>query len=382
MGQVGEPWVGVSCGQAADLTDYLAFVINTPYQVRGSNALSTMLSFSPKNITKELLAELPDRSRKVLIDRFGLAPKGESRTLDAIGKEYGITRERIRQIENHGLAAVRDSDAYSSHSASLEELKKAITALGGVLSEETILGEVSKGSADQNHIVFLLTVGHHFNDRRENNDYKDRWHTDEGLADQVESALSGLYEALEPSRLVPEGEFLDLFLKFLKQEGVKARPPEVLSRWLLISKRIGRNPLGEWGRMDSPHVRIKNTRDFAYLTLKRHGSPMHFTEVAKGIEKLFGKEAHPATTHNELIKDGRFVLVGRGLYALKEWGYEPGVVRDVIRDILKREGPLTREEIVDRVKRERYVKDATIAVNLQSGTFTRLADGRYSISQK
>ena len=374
--------MGVSCGQASDLTDYLAFVINKPYQERGSIASSTMLSFSPKNTTKELLAELPDRSRKVLIDRFGLAPKGESRTLDAIGKEYGITRERIRQIENHGLAAVRDSDAYSSHAASLEELKKAITALGGVLSEETILAEMAKGSAEQNHIVFLLTVGHHFNDRRENNDYKDRWHTDESLADQVESALSSLYEALEPSRLVPEGEFLELFLKFLKQEGVKTRPPEVLSRWLLISKRIGRNPLGEWGRMDSPHVRIKNTRDFAYLTLKRHGSPMHFTEVAKGIEKLFGKEAHPATTHNELIKDGRFVLVGRGLYALKEWGYEPGVVRDVIRDILKREGPLTREEIVDRVKRERYVKDATIAVNLQSGTFTRLADGRYSLSQK
>nr|MBP9757958.1 winged helix-turn-helix domain-containing protein [Candidatus Paceibacterota bacterium] len=113
---------------------------------------------------------------------------------------------------------------------------------------------------------------------------------------------------------------------------------------------------------------------------KRHGSPMHFTEVAQGIEKLFGRETHPATTHNELIKDGRFVLVGRGLYALKEWGYEPGVVRDVIKGILEREGPLSREDIIDRVKRERYVKDATIAVNLQNGMFTRQNDGRYALS--
>ena len=149
----------------------------------------------------------------------------------------------------------------------------------------------------------------------------------------------------------------------------------------MISKRIGKNPLGEWGRMDSSHVRIKNTRDFAYLTLKRHGSPMHFKEVAQGIEKLFGRETHPATTHNELIKDSRFVLVGRGLYALKEWGYEPGVVRDVIKGIIEREGPLSREDIVDRVKRERYVKDATIAVNLQSTAFTRLPDGRYMIAK-
>jgi hypothetical protein len=337
-----------------------------------------MLSFQPKNVSKDLLSDLPDRSRKVLSDRFGLNAKAESRTLDAIGKEYGITRERIRQIENHGLASVRDSDAYSTHAPALDELKRAIITLGGILAEETILAEIAKTPAEHNHVIFLLTVGHHFDDRREDSDFRDRWHVDETLAESVENALSRLYESIEASRLTPEDEFLQLFAKFLKQESVKARPDDVMQRWLMISKRIGRNPLGEWGRMDSPHVRIKNTRDFAYLTLKRHGSPMHFTEVAKGIEKLFGRETHPATTHNELIKDGRFVLVGRGL---KEWGYEPGVVRDVIRGILSREGALTRDEIIDRVKRERYVKDATIAVNLQNPMFTRLSDGRYTLSK-
>ncbi|MEK7133889.1 MAG: sigma factor-like helix-turn-helix DNA-binding protein [Patescibacteria group bacterium] len=340
-----------------------------------------MLSFSPKSIAKDLLAGLPERSRRVLTDRFGLAGKGERRTLDAIGQEYGITRERIRQIENHGISSVRDSDAYGSLAQNWEHLKAAIATLGGVLAEETILQELSKNDMDRNHVLFLLTVGHHFNDRREDSDYKARWHVDEQLAEQVEAALGNLYASLEPNKLTPEEEFLELFAKYLKQEGVKNRPPEVLPRWLLISKRIGRNPLGEWGRQDSPHVRIKNTRDFAYLTLKRHGSPMHFTEVAKNIEKLFGRKTHPATTHNELIKDGRFVLVGRGLYALKEWGYQPGVVRDVISGILDREGPLTREEIIERVKRERYVKDATIAVNLQNGMFTRLPDGRYALAK-
>ncbi|MDB5238494.1 MAG: hypothetical protein JWM46_764 [Candidatus Kaiserbacteria bacterium] len=340
-----------------------------------------MLSFSPKSVTKELLSELPDRSRRVLVDRFGLSAKGEERTLDAIGQEYGITRERIRQIENHGIATVRDSETYSNHNTTLEDLKRAVSALGGVLAEHTLLSEIAKSDSDHNHVIFLLTVGHHFEDRRENADFKTRWYTDEQLAEQVENALTALYESLESNRLTAEDEFLQMFAKFLKQEGVKGRPDEVLARWLEISKRIGKNPLGEWGRMESPHVRIKNTRDFAYLTLKRHGSPMHFTEVASGIEKLFGRETHPATTHNELIKDNRFVLVGRGLYALKEWGYEPGVVRDVISGIIEREGPLTREEIVDRVKRERYVKDATIAVNLQNGMFTRLPDGKYTISK-
>src|SRR3989338_10008227 len=111
-----------------------------------------MLSFSPKTVTKDLLAGLPERSRKVLTDRFGLSQKGESRTLDAIGQEYGITRERIRQIENHSLSVVRESESYVAQLAAWEDLKRAIHTLGGVIAEETILLEVPKSEADRNHI--------------------------------------------------------------------------------------------------------------------------------------------------------------------------------------------------------------------------------------
>ncbi len=340
-----------------------------------------MLSFQPKQISKELLSELPERSRKVLVDRFGLAGKGEERTLDAIGKEYNITRERVRQIENHGIVVVRESDTYETHTSSFQDLKKALETLGSVVAEHVLLGAITKNPTDKNHLLFLLTVGHVFESRREDTAFRARWFSDKELADSIERALTALYEYIEASRLTPEDEFIQLFNKELRALNVKNRSEEALKGYLAISKRLGKNPLGEWGRIESPHVRIKNTRDFAYLTLKRHGSPMHFTEVARGIEKLFRRSTHPATTHNELIKDGRFVLVGRGLYALKEWGYEPGVVRDVIRDILEKEGPLMREDIIERVKRERYVKDATIAVNLQNGIFTKLSDGRYVLAK-
>jgi len=346
-----------------------------------SNKRANNLSVSAKAATKDLLGGLPDRVRRVLSDRFGLVSGGKGRTLEAIGKEYGITRERIRQIESSGIAAVRDSGAYSQHSATFEELKKALAELGGVLSESFVLEELPKGESERNHVLFLLTVGHHFGEKREDVDYHRRWHVDASLAESVEEALDNLYEAVEPMALLPQEEFLTEFTRHLKETGVKQNDDEVLIRWLTISKRLGRNPLGEWGRVESPHVRIKNTRDFAYLTLKRHGSPMHFTEVAKGINELFKREAHPATTHNELIKDGRFVLVGRGLYALKEWGYAPGVVREVIRGVITRDGALSRDEIIERVKRERYVKDATIVVNLQHSEFKRDDQGRYILAR-
>ncbi len=341
-----------------------------------------MLTHSVRTIAKDLLAELPERTRKVLADRFGLSSSGEKRTLEAIGGEYGITRERIRQIERHGLSALGESDAYKEYADAVEELRQAIHSLGGVVAEHTILEEIPKSAQEHNHLLFVLTVGKPFTEERDDADFKRHWHIDAEISKKVKRALSNLYHAIEADKLVPEQEFLQLFAKFLKQENVKTNDETTLSRWLAISKRLGRNPLGEWGRIESPHVRIRNTRDYAYLTLKRHGSPMHFTEVAKSIERLFKRKAHPATTHNELIKDGRFVLVGRGLYALKEWGYAPGVVREVIRGVLEREGALSREEIIDRVKRERYVKDATIAVNLQHRHFIRQPDGTYTLAPK
>ena len=119
-------------------------------------------------------------------------------------------------------------------------------------------------------------------------------------------------------------------------------------------------------------------RDYAFLVIRKHGSPIHFREVAKQITTMFNKKAHVATTHNELIKDPRFVLVGRGLYALAEWGYTPGVVRDVIRTVLEKNGPLSKEEVIDKVMKERYVKENTIVVNLQNPKyFRRDKDGKY-----
>src|SRR5262249_3740856 len=159
--------------------------------------------FQPKSISKELLAELPERSRRVLVDRFGLSGKGEERTLDAIGKEYNITRERVRQIENHGIVVVRESETYEGHSDSFDQLKKAVEGLGAGVGEEILLENFSKNAPHRTHIFFLLTVGHNFDNRREDNAFRARWFSDKELADSIEKALNSLYESIEQSRLTP-----------------------------------------------------------------------------------------------------------------------------------------------------------------------------------
>jgi hypothetical protein len=243
-----------------------------------------------------------------------------------------------------------------------------------------LLDELSPDATVRNHIYFLLVAGDPFFKSKENPQYSHRWYTERKIADTVEKALKNVHKNLEKDALISEAEILELFRNELI-EIADRHDEETLKRWLLISKQIGKNPLGDWGPADSPNIRVKGIRDYAYLAVKRHGSPMHFREVAKTINELFDHNAHIATTHNELIKDARFVLVGRGLYALSEWGYSTGVVKDVLRQILETEGPLSREEIIDKVRKERYVKDNTILVNLQDANlFKRLANGTYAVA--
>ncbi|NCN52407.1 hypothetical protein GW943_01200 [Candidatus Parcubacteria bacterium] len=339
-----------------------------------------MVTFAPKQVTKKLLAVLPDRARDVLEKRYGLGKNTKAQTLESIGQTYGITRERVRQIENYAIQSIQKSPAYDEFQVVFDEMRAAIDGLGAVVSEEDLLSELAKDEVTRNHLYFLLVLGSPFYRNKENNEFHHRWYIEQKVSNTVERALEKVFSSLSEDELVPEDEIIARLQKELGDVEERYRKEEVLRRWLRLSKNIGCNPLGEWGPAQSPNVRAKGIRDYAYLAVKRHGSPMHFKEVAGAIGELFDKKAHTATTHNELIKDERFVLVGRGLYALTEWGYSAGVVKDVLQDILQKHGPLTREEIIDKVRKERYVKDNTIVVNLQDpALFKRLPDGSYIV---
>ncbi len=340
---------------------------------------TTSFSFDSATLVKRLLAAAPVRAREVLIRRFGLGTNPVRETLEAIGDRSGITRERVRQIEAAGLDAIRASKVFKETSAAFEEIARYIDSLGVMVSEETLLIALGKDEKTRNRFRFFLMLDSAFFRERETNDFLARWHVDKATAKHIHEALSRLYTSLSDDEVVSEGELLDRFLDELKDVNDAYKNEEVLKRWLSLSKHIGSNPLAEWGRTSAPAIRIKGIRDYAYLAVKRHGAPMHFSAVATTIGTLFSKKAHIATTHNELIKDPRFVLVGRGLYALTEWGYKPGVVRDVIRETLERTGPMKKDEIIKHVKKARFVKDNTILVNLNdSRYFTRLKDGRYA----
>lgn len=338
-------------------------------------------SFDSAVLVKRLLSAASERSRKVLSERFGLGTNAERETLEAIGDRLNITRERVRQIEAAGLSAIRASKVFKEAEPAFLEMVQHIASLGSVVSEDVLLRGLGKDEKTRNRFRFLLVLGASFVRERETDDFLARWHIDHETAKSVHEALTRLYGSLRDDAVLTEGELLDRFLEELKDINDAYKNEEVMKRWLSLSKRIGSNPLAQWGRTTAPAIHVKGIRDYAYLAIKQHGEPMHFSDVSKAISGLFSKKAHVATTHNELIKDPRFVLVGRGLYALTEWGYQPGVVRDVIREVLEKNGPLKKDDIIKHVRLARFVKDNTILVNLNdSRYFKRAKDGRYDIA--
>jgi len=345
-----------------------------------TKASREVLSFNPKEVVKALLSPLPTRAQDVIKQRFGLAKSTDHATLEAIGQTYGITRERVRQIENFALKALRKSPAYQDAVSVFDELEEAVNSYGGIVNEQKFLSHLSKEKGTQNILHFLLVLGDRFEKLKEDEEFHHRWTVDKKLSEKVHTAIRKLCSSVSEKDLIKEEQLIAQFLKEIKDIVRDTNNPDLARRWLELSKQLSRNPLGEWGLSSSPNIKLRGMRDYAYLVIRDNGKPMHFTEVTQKIRELFNRKAHTATCHNELIKDNRFILVGRGLYALREWGYKEGVVRDIIRELLKRKGPLSKDQILADVLAERLVKHNTIIVNLQNNRhFKKLSDGRYAI---
>jgi len=157
---------------------------------------------------------------------------------------------------------------------------------------------------------------------------------------------------------------------------------KVLYSILRALREVEQNKFGHWGIYDWREIKPKTINDKIYLVLKNHGKPIHFAEIADHINQIGfdNKKANAATVHNELILDDKYVLVGRGLYGLKEWGYKEGTVADVIKDILAEAGgPLARDEIIDKVLEKRLVKKTTIILALMNREMFEKAGGKYQL---
>src|SRR3989344_698556 len=332
-----------------------------------------------------LFEGLNPRQKEVINGRFGLTENGNAKplTLAAIGEKYGVTRERVRQIEAGSLNVLKSKIAENRDcQAILSRGRKFIENAGGAAEKNTLLthlASVAEGLT-QNHLNFLIETSGAFRFYDEDKNFSAFYFLDKDNLGEVNKFITSFAKFIGPEKnAVLGGSFSKLFSNFTGKQKVKAAHAE---NFLAISKRIHTNPYGVTGLAEWGEIKPLNIRDRIYLILKKINEPLHFESIAEHINKIdFGtRKALAPTVHNELIKDSRFVLVGRGMYALAEQGYQSGTVQEVIKRILKESGPLKPKDISSAVQKERIVKPNTILVNLQNKKhFERLDNGTYRI---
>jgi hypothetical protein len=226
----------------------------------------------------------------------------------------------------------------------------------------------------------LLTLADSFYRFSQTEDFYPFWAINKNISEKLREVVSGLVETFQTENRPLSEDYL------LKTKIAKKESPQFLLSCVEVAKKIERGPFGEIGLVDWPEIRPRGVRDIAYLVLKKIEKPLHFREIVEVSDEILkdflaNRKILPQTLHNELIRDERFVLVGRGIYALREWGYNPGTVKEVIIRILKAcQKPMPKEKILQAVQKERLVKENTILLNLaDKNYFLRDDQGNYTI---
>lgn len=323
-----------------------------------------------------------EREREIITRRFGLYDRKE--TLEQIGELLGITRERVRQLEKAILIRLKIASE-EGKIPQVQDIEKTIirhlSEMGRLATVNDLTDAIITGKAtplSRSRVAFIATLAPRLTVVDENDNYRAavsiaEYGDEKKLRSQVDEVVKAVKKHGEPLTIDQLHEQLNY------EHPSHVRALATVSKHLSHLKDL-------WGLNKWPTVNPKNIRDKIYVILSENGKPMHFSEIAGAIKdsNFSRKNVTTQAIHNELIKDGRFVLIGRGIYALDTWGYSKGTVADTITDILRSATePLHRDEIVKRVLKNRQVKETTILLNLQSKPqFKRVAKATYTLAEE
>ncbi len=345
----------------------LASSTATPAQLNGG---SPQLTLNLQEMLSNLFLVLTEKESMVIKRRFALQGN-QKQTLEKIGKHFNVTRERIRQIESIALGKLRRT-VRTTRLDEVNDLAKAILRVhGGVMREDDLVSETLlriKGGTELDGAVLRLSfsIDSEMIAGKRSNTFVPFWRLESLSMQDIGLIVNNIVKILKKRKSCMKTEEIVSAIRALNLFENRVPSAELIVSCLKIDERLKEIPEG-WGLTEWRFVRPRSIRDKVEIILRKTGEPLHFMEIANRIRDAHfdHKNVTVQAVHNELIRYPEFVLVGRGLYALREWGYEPGTVADVIERILKDKGPLAKKEIIAEVAKQRTVKVGTISLNLQ-----------------
>ena len=358
--------------------------------------------------------KLNKREQDIISRRFGLL-KPDKETLERIGRDHNLTRERVRQLEVSAISKIRQLTELEEKVKTIRSIiKNILEEYGGLIDknylfenllylikkEEAVIdAKQSKKIADdqrvyRNNVYFYISKI--FDELEEVNSSKylnNYFKVKEQPINHLEDLVAELsLRVKDENRILSTAEIIELFQKLDNYKKYKDKlktlnkldlikifnyldkenseflyKNKIFYSLLKASSDISQSKLNYWGMHDWSEIIPKTISAKIYLVLRENQSPMHFREIAEKINEIkFDKKiANPATVHNELILGDKYILIGRGIYTLSEWGYKSGTVINIITDILAgSDKPMHRDEIIESVLKQRLIKKNTIILAL------------------
>ncbi len=335
-------------------------------------------------LIKSLLIVLSEKEKYIIESRFSLQ-RQKRQTLEEIGKNLGVTRERVRQIEKNALHKLKRS-AQNTNIKILTEFVKALLEKEGGLAKDRyfkgrlmkILPNITKEELHDLHLALILDQNISFESNTLK--YHPYWRLKDIKSDLVNKVSDSAIAILQANKHVMSA---DEIKKVLNKNLKMNLSTSTLRNILDINKECKFTEDGI-GLYSWRHIHPRTLRDKILYILQGEKKPLHFTKIASKIRdaNFDAKRVNLQAVHNELIRNEDFVLIGRGLYALKKWGYKTGTVADIIKDILKDGVARTREEISKEVLKQRQVKTITIYLNLKNKPdFIRVGRDKYTLAK-
>ena len=343
-----------------------------------------------KTNLKDVLIYCKPKERLVLIKKFGLDGKKET-PLQRIGKEYNLTRERIRQIEMQALMRFRrlivGNETYTKV---LDESKKILDSQAGFLREEKLIAKLlNKGMFKFTKQELKLILVSDFDiTLLKRNKFIDRSFYLEALYEDLLTKMTFFIADSFDKR----GESQDLydFIGYIKDHFTKEHPEigylqnDLFYINFFDAVRELKTFDGKVGLPSYPDVNPKTIKLKILYTMRRISKPVHYQELpTKIMERFPEKSVKLNTVHNELVKNNDvFVNLGLGIYGLKEWGYQGGMVKEILVRIFEKNArPMNVKELCKEMLKEKMVSPNTVMLNLQKykNLFRRIEKGVYEL---
>jgi hypothetical protein len=277
-------------------------------------------SASLQEVLDAIFSSLKERERRVIEWRYG-SLEGDPATLAEIGQEFGLTRERVRQIVQACLAKLAAESERRRRRPLLECIRRGLEESGGI-SREHDLARAVQGCFPPPHpdlgaaLRVLLEI---------EPDYQPAglrvWALRELRPEQI-AAIQDRFHARLRTAGRPLAE--DDLLESVAADRAEDRPHSAafLLGCLCTDRRIARTEEGLFGLVEWQWLLPHSLDDYIYLALRAAGRPRHYLWITEQVNSLLpdGESVSPRDVHTSLLEQsGRFVRAREGTYTLSEW---------------------------------------------------------------